>query len=104
MSCPVSFSADAISGQGTLVDVAMGGCSFVTSADLRIGTILEIKLQIATDVQPVTVDAAVVRSVHRGGVGVEFLQWQQSERERLQLFVRSLLIGQGVQLRTAPAA
>lgn len=104
ISCPVFFSADTISGQGTLVDVAMGGCSFVTSAALRIGTILEIKLQISADVQPVTVDAAVVRSAHEGGVGVEFLQWRQSERERLQLFVQSLLIGQGVQLRTAPAA
>src|SRR5574342_569548 len=67
ISCPVFFSADTISGQGTLVDV-----------------------------QPVTVDAAVVRSAHEGGVGVEFLQWRQSERERLQLFVQSLLIGQGV--------
>jgi PilZ domain len=103
VSCPVLFSADGISGQGTLIDVAMGGCSFVTSTDLRIGAIVEIKLQISPELQPVTVDAAVVRSLHKGGVGVEFLQWQQSERERLQLFVRSLLIGHGIQLRTAPA-
>jgi hypothetical protein len=43
------------------------------------------------------VDAAVVRSVRAGGLGVEFLQWQQSERERLQLFVRGLLIGHGTE-------
>jgi hypothetical protein len=28
--------------------------------------------------------------------GIEFLLWQQSERERLQLFVRGLLIGRGI--------
>ena len=103
MSLPVSFRADDISGQGTLIDVSMGGCSFTTEAHLRIGVILEIRLQISADVLPVTVDAAVVRSRHKGGVGVEFLQWQHSERARLQLFVRSLLIGHGVQLGpTAP--
>ena len=31
MSFPVSFNADAISGQGTLIDVSMGGCSFAPS-------------------------------------------------------------------------
>jgi hypothetical protein len=49
-------------------------------------------------VAPVTVDAAVVRNIRSGAAGVEFLQWQQSERDRLQLFIRGLLIGRGVEL------
>ena len=101
---PVSFSGEAISGQGTLVNVSMAGCSFVTHADFAVGTIFEMKLQISTDVDPVTVSAAVVRSRHRETVGVEFLHWQQSERQRLQLFVRSLLIEHGVELRSVRAA
>jgi PilZ domain len=101
---PLSFSGEGISGQGTLVNVSMGGCSFVTHADFAVGTIFEMKLQISTDVDPVTVSAAVVRSLYRGTVGVEFLQWQQSERQRLQLFVRSLLIEHGVELRSVRAA
>jgi hypothetical protein len=59
---------------------------------------LKLELQISNDVAPVIVDAAIVRNVRSGSVGVEFLQWQQSERERLQLFIRGLLIGRGVQL------
>jgi len=55
-------------------------------------------LQISKDVPPVIVDAGAVRNVRNGIIGVEFLLWQQSERERLQLFVRGLLIGRGVDL------
>jgi len=43
----------------------------------------------------VMVEAAVVRYVGTGSVGVEFLRWQESERERAQLFVRGMLIGTG---------
>ena len=44
------------------------------------------------------IDAAMARNMRAGTVGVEFMLWQQSERERLQLFVRGLLIGRGVDL------
>jgi hypothetical protein len=76
----------------------MGGCSFHTGANLTTGMILKLELRISNDVAPVIVDAALVRNVRSGGVGVEFLQWQQSERERLQLLIRGLLIGRGVEL------
>ena len=89
MSFPVTFASDEGSGDGTLVNVSMGGCSLRTRVELPIGTIIKLTLQVSSDIQPVVVDAAVVRSVRVGGLGVEFLQWQQSERERLQLFVRA---------------
>ena len=97
MGFPVTFASEEGSGDGTLVNVSMGGCSLRTRAELPIGTIIKLTLQVSTDIQPVVVDAAVVRSVRAGGLGVEFLQWQQSERERLQLFVRGLLIGHGAE-------
>ena len=98
MRFPVTFRGQDITGEGELLNVSMGGCSFHTGANLTIGMILKLELQISNDVAPVIVDAAVVRNVRSGGVGVEFLQWQQSERERLQLFIRGLLIGRGVEL------
>jgi len=98
MRFPVTFRGQDITAEGELLNVSMGGCSFHTGANLTIGMILKLELQISNDVAPVIVDAAVVRNVRSGGVGVEFLQWQQSERERLQLFIRGLLIGRGVQL------
>lgn len=98
MRFPVTFSGQGISAEGELLNVSMGGCSFHTAANLTSGMILKMGLQISKDVAPVTVDAVVVRNVRSGAVGVEFLQWQKSERERLQLFIRGLLIGRGVDL------
>jgi hypothetical protein len=98
MRFPVTFSSQDISGQGVLLNVSMGGCSFHTGANLTTGLILKLGLQISNDVPPVIVGAAVVRNVRLGAVGVEFLEWQQGERERLQLFIRGLLIGRGVEL------
>src|SRR5690348_10819777 len=102
MTFPVAFTSDAESGEGSLVNVSMGGCSFRTKARLPVGTILKLTLQVSSDIPAVIVDAAVVRSVRTGGVGVEFLQWQHSERERLQLFVRGMLISRSDE--STPAA
>lgn len=93
MSFPLTFQDKNLNGKGTAIDVSMCGCSFSTLSQLAIGMILQLGLQISEDVAPVQVDAAVVRYTRGQSVGVEFLQWRRSERERLQLFVRGLLIG-----------
>jgi len=98
ISFPVSFFGQDISGEGIVISVSMGGCTLQTQAKVETGAILNLSLQISKDVAPVVVDAGTVRNVQGGTVGVEFLLWQQSERERLQLFVRGLLIGRGVDL------
>src|SRR4029453_2417950 len=95
MTLPVSFSGQDVSGEGMLLNISMGGCSFTTSAQLESGAILNLSLQISRDIAPVVVDAAVAASWNASSVGVEFLRWQPTERERLQLFIRGLLIGRG---------
>ena len=89
----MTFQDKLLNGKGTAINVSMGGCSFSTLSQVVIGTIIQLGLKLSEDVSPVEVDAAVVRYVRGQSVGVEFLQWRQSERERLQLFVRGLLIG-----------
>jgi hypothetical protein len=96
MRFPVTFSGEDVSGEGVLLNISMGGCSFHTGVNLSKGMVVKLGLQISNDVAPVIVDAAIVRDVRAGAAGVEFLQWQQSERDRLQLFIRGLLIGRGV--------
>lgn len=99
---PMTFSGESISGEGTAINVAMGGCTFTTKSDLEVGAILKLELRISAVVPPVIVGAAVVRNRRPGIAGVEFLRWEKSERDRLQLFVRGLLIERGTEL--APAA
>lgn len=93
MKFPLTFKDSGVDGKGTAINVSMGGCSFTTLNQVAIGMVLRLCLEISDDVAPVEVDAAVVRYVRGQSVGVEFLQWRQSERDRLQLFVRGLLIG-----------
>jgi hypothetical protein len=89
---PLTFQAIKLSGHGFATNISMGGCSFNTSTPLAGGIVLRLELQLSDDVSPVVVDAAAVRHSQGQSVGVEFLQWQESERARLQLFVRGLLI------------
>jgi hypothetical protein len=98
INCPLTFFGQEIKGEGIIINVSMGGCTLQTQAKVETGAILNLSLQISKDVPPVIVDAGVVRNVRDGVIGVEFLLGQQSERERLQLFVRGLLIGRGVNL------
>jgi hypothetical protein len=93
VSFPLSFSSDGIAGEGLVLNISMGGCNFNATGEVHEGMILKLALKISGDASPVIADAAVVRHVKNHIVGVEFLQWQSSERERLQLFVRGLLIG-----------
>ena len=96
---PVTFSNEGMTGEGMLIIISMAGCSFSTSAKLDVGTTVKLRLQISGAVPPVTVDAAVVRNVQTGNAGVEFLRWQETERERLQHFIKGLLIGRGAESR-----
>jgi PilZ domain len=93
MNFPVVFRSDQFAGDGNVLNISMGGCSFTTASKLAKGAILRLELKMSNDAAPVTVDAAILRHWHNQVAGVEFIQWQQSERERLQLFVRGLLIG-----------
>jgi predicted RNA-binding Zn-ribbon protein involved in translation (DUF1610 family) len=91
-SFPLTFQAINLSGKGLATNISMGGCCFDTSTPLAGGIVLRLELQLSDNVSPVVVDAAAVRHSQGQSVGVEFLQWQESERARLQLFVRGLLI------------
>ena len=92
VNCPVAFSGENCAGEGGLIDVSMGGCNFSTLAAVTSGAIVQMALEVSNDVPPIIVDAAVMRYVGRESIGAEFLQWQPSERERLQQFIRGLLI------------
>lgn len=93
MNFPVIYRGEQIDGEGNVLNISMGGCSFTTPNQIAKGTILRMELNVSNDAAPVVVEAAVVRHWHNQMAGVEFLQWPDGERERLQLFVRGLLIG-----------
>jgi PilZ domain-containing protein len=93
LNFPVAFRVDQFEGAGNVLNISMAGCSFTTASKLAMGAIMRLELRISNDAAPVIVEAAVLRHWRNQVAGVEFIQWQQSERERLQLFVHGLLIG-----------
>ena len=92
MKLPVAFSGDQIKGEGLICDISMGGCTFRTATLPAGGSIVRMALKISNDLQPVNVDAAVIRNTRKDHIGVEFLRFQPTERERLKLFIRGHLI------------
>lgn len=90
MNFAISFVGENIDGAGVVSDISMNGCAFLTNVQLTEKSIVRLALRISKELQPVDIEAAVVRHVREGHVGVEFLRVQQVERERLQLFIRGL--------------
>ena len=96
MNFPVSFVGENIQGAGTVLEISMSGCTFRVLKQPPEG-IVRLALQISNELNPIEVEAALVRNVRQDYVGVEFLRFQPTERERLQLFIRGLLLGRRTQ-------
>jgi hypothetical protein len=64
----------------------------VTDTHLTNGMIVNMSLQVSSDAAPIVVAAALIRHAGSQPIGVEFLRLADSERERLQQFIRGLLI------------
>ncbi len=93
MNFPVRFRGDRFEGEGRVMNISMGGCNFTTASKLAKRAIMRLELKVSDEAAPVIVELAVLRHWHNQVAGVEFLHYEQSERERLQLFVHGLLIG-----------
>ena len=90
MNLPMSFVGKNIEGTGIVSDISINGCAFVTEVQLTEKSVVRLALRISDELQPVDIEAAVVRHVRQGHVGIEFLRVQEEERQRLQLFIRGL--------------
>lgn len=90
MNFPISIEGVNIDGAGAVSDISIKGCAFSTDVQLSEQSVIRLMLHIFKELQPISIEAAVVRHVQQGRVGVEFLRVQQVERERLQLFIRGL--------------
>lgn len=89
---PVTFDAGAGQCRGLAVDFSMAGCAFHTEAELIEGNVLQMRLHVPEETSPVRVEAVIIRSLRAGRVGVEFVQFENGERERLQRFIRGLIL------------
>jgi PilZ domain len=92
VNVPVSVRGENIYTEGTVRDLSLGGCTAVLDTQLSSGDLCSMGLYLANDVLPIRINAAVVRSARSNSLGIEFLRFQDNDRERLQLFIRGLLV------------
>lgn len=80
-----------LDGDVLLTDLSMGGCKLETKVALAPQMVVRLQFLTWEDQPPLTVEAAVVRSVRTGTAGLEFLEFHQQDKQRLSHFVKGLL-------------
>jgi len=83
----LSFSGGRIKGEGTVLDISMGGCMIESDAPVHVDDIFYLQIVLGEGEVPLEL-AAMVRSVGSRGISFKFLRAAQ-ENKRLLAFVQS---------------
>ena len=83
----LSFSGGKVRGEGTVLDLSLGGCIIKSQTHVRVDDIFYLEIVIAEDEAPVEV-AAMVRSVSARGIAFKFLR-KAEDNKRLLTFIQS---------------
>lgn len=83
----LSFSGGKVRGEGTVMDLSMGGCIIKSDTQVHVDDIFYLEIAITEQEPPIEV-AAMVRSVSTRGIAFKFLRKAQ-ENKRLLAFIQS---------------
>lgn len=92
---PVQFrssfsSANIVSGEGNLSDLSIRGCRIFSFAEVKPGTTLQLRVDLANSQPPIQIKQAVARWCRDGSFGLEFVSLDPDEWARLQHVVKEL--------------
>lgn len=90
----LSFSGGRIRGEGTVMDLSMGGCIISSDAQVHVADIFYLQITLDDAESPLEV-AAMVRSISARGIAFKFLR-AAHENKRLIAFVHAKGSKQGV--------
>lgn len=83
----LSFSGGKVRGEGTVMDLSMGGCIIKSGTHVHVDEIFYLEIVVAEGEPPIEV-AAIVRSVSARGIAFKFLR-KAKENKRLLAFIQS---------------
>ncbi len=89
----IFFSGGAIEGEGTVVDLSKGGCRVECETELAIGDEVEAWVYPPDHEWPLKIERAIVRWRKATEFGLEFLQIQPAQKERLRLVLNGKNLG-----------
>ncbi len=87
---PILFSEYNVTGEGIVVDLSLGGCSFHSGQKVKRGEYLKLRISIPNQDSPLVVDHAEVRFSGRQLFVLQFLAMQPQEQARLSRFLDTL--------------
>ncbi|MCP9472860.1 MAG: PilZ domain-containing protein [Nitrospira sp.] len=83
----LSFSGGKVRGEGTVIDISLGGCKVKSDGPVAVDDIYYLEIVVSEQEPPIEVPA-IVRSVGARGIALKFLR-KARENERLLSFIRS---------------
>jgi len=83
----LSFSGGKVRGEGTVLDLSMGGCIIKSETQVHVDEIFYLEIAVGQQERPIEV-AAMVRSISPRGIAFKFLRAAQ-DNKRLMAFVQS---------------
>ena len=94
VSWPLSFSGPDLAGEGTMVNLSMGGCwarITKTTQSLKPGMHVQVCLWLPDDPSPLTVRLAEARCSLGREAAIEFIYMEPKEKERLERFLEGTM-------------
>lgn len=80
--------------EDVVTDISMGGCALQTSSALPQGSFFELHFKPSKREEAIKVETAMVCSVRPPSMGVKFLEFHPSDKQRLSQVVLNLLMSQ----------
>ncbi len=87
---PVSFEGKTGTGRGTTFNLSVDGCALESGQAIAPDATLELELSIPTQKNPVKVKRAKVTWKAGNGMGVQFLNMDETSKARLQQYIDGL--------------
>ena len=88
---PVNFVIGKLKQEGTVTEIALGGCSLEANVVLALGAKFRMEILVAENEPSLVIDQALVRSIRLTGFGIQFMEIKDAEKERLGKVLEKLL-------------
>jgi hypothetical protein len=90
---PISFEGNQGVAKGKLFNLSLGGCAIESGAHVQVGTTVTLRVYIPTHKDPIQVGRAGVTWSAGDDFGVEFMDMDSAEKERLKKILSDLQEG-----------
>ncbi|CAI4031994.1 hypothetical protein DNFV4_02418 [Nitrospira tepida] len=86
----VEFTGDQVTGKGLVCNLSRSGCGIKGQTRVPVGAFVELIISLPSGLAPLMIDLGVVRWSAGERFGIDFLQMQEPETQRLKQFLSTL--------------